>query len=127
MTAKKNGDDSYTYKTSKVEHSHMLDARDKAVKDRMQTARGMATTTAKSTRELYANALAGASEEVAGRMPKQNAFGKAVRLVRKGDHPKAPQNLSELVIPEILTTTGKQKTIYISSFTSNNVEKKIII
>lgn len=112
LTAKKNADGSYTYKPNSVQHTHMIDARDKEVKNRLTKAMKSAKETNKTTRDLYAEALCGAPEEIVAQMPKANTFGKMVRNERKGDHPKAPKSLAELVLPEISTTTGENFVMY---------------
>lgn len=73
----------------------------------MKEALDKAKTTDKTARELYAEALAGASDEVVSRMPKSETIGKSIRTVRNGDYPTAPKTMAEFVLPQILTNSGK--------------------
>lgn len=106
LTVKKTAD-GCSYKENAAKHTHIIDARDKAAKERVKEALKKAKSTDKTTRELYAEALSGAPEEVVSRMPKAETIGKAIRTVRNGDYPKAPQTIAELVLPQILTNSGK--------------------
>lgn len=107
LNVKKTNDGSTTYKENGVPHQHVIDVRDKLVKERLTKAKEAAKTTTKPTRELYSDALAGAPEEIIPHMPKPGAFNKMVQTVRKGDHPIAPKTLNDLVLPEILTKSGE--------------------
>lgn len=106
MTVKKTAE-GCSYKENDAKHTHIIDARDKMAKDLLKEALEKAKSTDKSTRELYAETLSGAPEEVVSRMPKADTFGKSVRTVRNGECPKAPQTMAELVLPKILTNSGK--------------------
>lgn len=86
----------------------MIDVRDKVVQNRMGKAKEMARTTNKPPREIYAEALSGAPDEVVVRFPKASAFGRGIRNERKGDGPKAPKTLAELVLAPTTTTTGEE-------------------
>lgn len=101
LTAKKNEDGSVTYKVNNSTHTHTIDARDKDVKVRLQKAKKDAGSGAKPTRLLYGEALNHASDETLVQMPSQKSFGKQMRNKRKGDHPKAPTNLTELVLTDV--------------------------
>lgn len=97
LTAKRNEDGTtYTYTQNGASHTHTLDARDKEVKEIMQKSRQKAKDTDKSSRALYAESLSGTADEIAGQMPKVNAFAKGMRDQRKGNHPPAPKTLVEL-------------------------------
>lgn len=96
-----------SYSENAAKHTHIIDSRDKAAKERVKETLEKAKTTDKTTRELYAEALAGAPEEVVVRMPKADTIGKGIRNVRNGDYPKAPKTLAELVLPPITTNSGK--------------------
>lgn len=99
--------DGCSYNENRAVHTHTIDARDKMAKDRCNEALQKATATDKTTRELYAEAVGGGlPQEVVSRMPKADTFAKSVRTVRNGACPKAPQSMSELVLPEILTNSG---------------------
>lgn len=61
-----------------------------------------AKNTNKTTRDLFAQSLAGAPTEILGQMPMRTAM----RSERKVYLPKAPKNLVDLVLLEVRTTTG---------------------
>lgn len=73
----------------------------------MQNAKNAAKATTKPSRKLYGEALNGVSDEVIAKMPNQAAFSKQIREQRKGDHPTAPKDLSELVLPEVQNSVGE--------------------
>lgn len=101
------------YQEKGAAHTHLIDARDKEVSDRMKAAKKTAKeNTSKPTRELYSEALAGASSEVLAQMPSSSTFAKNMRNQRKNSHLKAPQNLKELVLPPILTEAKEEFVIY---------------
>lgn len=106
LTEKKTENGS-TYKTNDVSHQHVIDVRDKLVKERLDKAKESAKMTTKPTRELYADALAGAEEEIIPHMPKSGAFNKMMQNIRKDDRPVSPKTLDELVLPEVFTKSGK--------------------
>lgn len=106
LTKKLNEDGSFTFKPSKVEHTHINDVRDKMAKERVDEATKTAMETNTTTRELLAQSLSGAPTELLSQMPNANTFGKAIRNARQGIHLKAPKCLEDLVLENILTTTG---------------------
>lgn len=107
LTGKKNADGTYTYKQNAAKHTHIVDARDVEVKSRLEEAKKDAKGTKLPNRDLYAKSLAGASDEIVASVPKAESFAKTMRNQRKGDHPKAPKSLNELVLKDIVTTTGQ--------------------
>lgn len=107
LTAKKNIDGTYTYKENKGEHSHTIDPRVQSVKVIMQKAKIAAQTTTKPSRKLYGEALNGVPDAVIAKMPNQGAFSKQMREQRKGNHPTAPKDLSELILPEVKNSVGE--------------------
>lgn len=115
LIGKKNKSGGFDY-TEKHTHTHLIDVRDKAVKVRVAKAMESAKSSAKSSREIYAESLNGAQAEVVANMSKANAITRAVRLQRKGDHPKNPKDLNELVLEDVRTTVGEYKTICFYSF-----------
>lgn len=89
-----------------------------------------AKTSDKTSRALYAEALSGTPDEVAGQMPKANAFGKSMRNQRKGNHPPAPKTLAELppfAVGDVLTTTGNNFVVYDSAWHHQDPNDRIII
>lgn len=78
----------------------------------MNKAKEAAATTNKTTREIYADGLAGIQEEVVGQMPSSSAFSRNMRRQRKTNHPTAPTNLAELVLPEIFTLANENFVLY---------------
>lgn len=84
MTGKRNPDGTYTYTPNKAEHSHILDIREVEAKARVNTAKQNAALSNKSIRELYSDAVAGATAEVLGQMPSQATFSKSMSDQRKG-------------------------------------------
>lgn len=81
--------------------------REKEVKNRVENAKKVAKSSNKPTREIYAEALGGTSDDVVAQFPKATTFAKAIRNERKGDGPKAPKTLAELELPQITTLTGE--------------------
>lgn len=112
LTGKKNEDGSFDYKQNNAMHTHTLDARDVEVKARLDKAKKDAGSGGKPTRKLYSEALDKASDEVLVHMPNQNAFSKQIRSKRTGDHPKAPKDLSELVLNDVKNSTGENFLLY---------------
>lgn len=109
----KNEDGTYVYQTKGAAHTHLIDARDKEVMDRMKKAKATAKTdTAKTTRELYSEALAGASDEVIAQMPSSSTFAKNMRNQRINGHSKAPQSLKELELLPISTKADEPFVMY---------------
>lgn len=106
LTAKRNANGTFTYKTNNCTHTHIIDAREMSVKTIMQNSKDAAKTTSKPSRKLFGEALGGVSDEVIAKMPNQGAFSKRMRVQRKGDHPKAPKDLTELELPEVLNSVG---------------------
>lgn len=96
----------------------------------MKESKKKAKTSDKTSRALYAEALSGTPNDVAGQMPKANTFGKIMRNQRKGNHPPAPKSLSELPpfgIGDILTTTGHNFVVYDSASDHPDSDDRIII
>lgn len=106
MTRKRNADGSETFKVNAAEHQHINDVRDKLVKEPVTEAKKAAKSTNKNPRLLLAESLAGAPTEILAQMPNANAFSKAMRNERKGNLPKAPKNLNDLVLTDVRTTSG---------------------
>lgn len=98
-----------------VEHTHTIDVRDRQVKERIKIAQRAAKETNKTTRELYADAVAGASEDVIAQMPKAQSFAKNMRDQRKGSYAKAPKSVTELQMPQIKTAEGEDFLMFDSS------------
>lgn len=107
-----NQDGTFFYKTNGATHTHTIDVRDSLVKGRIEAAKKSAKESDKKTRELYSDAMAGLAEEVVTQMPSANSFGKIMRNQRKHDHPKAPNNLSELKLPPIKTKADEEFVMY---------------
>lgn len=124
MTCKKNEDGSETFKVNAAEHQHINDVRDKLVKERVVEAKKAAKSTNKNPRLLFAESLSGAPTEILGQMPNANAFGKAMRNERKGNLPKAPKNLDEIVLTDVRTTTGAN---FLYDDNGPNKKERIII
>lgn len=132
LTVKLNEDGTRTYKRNTAAHTHILDARDKAVKKVVQKAKQKAKDSGKSSRALYAESLGGQADEIVGQMPKVNAFGKTMRNQRKGNHPPAPKTLAELAplnTFDIRTTTGEPFLLYDSrnDVHQNDTAERIIM
>lgn len=72
----------------------------------------IAKTTTKTPRELYTDTLNGLEEEIVGNVPNQAAFAKVVRKQRTNNHPTAPKNVEELVLPEIETSSNEKFVMY---------------
>lgn len=94
------------YKRNKADHTHINDVREKMVQERLDKAKIAAKIT-NSPRDLYAQSLSGLPDGALVQMPRQNAFGKTIRNARKGDHPKVPKKIDELVLENITTSTGQ--------------------
>lgn len=130
LTAKKDENGGYTYKQNGASHTHILDPRDKEVNSIMNEAKKKAKTADKSSRALYAEALSGTPDEIAGQIPKANAFGKSMRNQRHANHPPAPKTLAELApfgIGDVLTTTGNNFVLYDSASHQDDPEDRIIV
>lgn len=84
LIGKRNIDGTYAYTQKRAQHSHLLDIREIEAKARVNAAKESAVNSKKSARELYSDAIAGASAEVLGQMPTQEAFSKLIRDQRKG-------------------------------------------
>lgn len=114
LIGKKNQDGTYTYTVKGAAHSHIVDARDAIVKDRMKEAKKKAKVSNKPNREIFAESLNGLAEEVVAKMPKSNSFAKTMRNQREGtnNYPKSPKSLEELVLPPIRTTTDAEFVMY---------------
>lgn len=87
----------------------------------MEIAKKAAKETNQTTRELYADAVAGASEDVIAQMPKAQSFGKSMRDQRKGSYPKAPKSIIELEMPHIKTLDGADFLMFDSGPNTNRI------
>lgn len=114
LIGKKNADGTYTYTQKGAPHTHVVDARDVLVKERIKEAKETAKKSNKTTREIFAQSLNGLGEEIVAKMPKAATFGKLIRNERKGNnnYPKSPKSLEELIMPDIRTTTDEEFVLY---------------
>lgn len=95
LTAKKNKDETFTYKQNGAIHTHTLDARDQEV--------GNSKKMGNATHEIGTAASAsGTTEGIIGQKETK----------RKGNHPPAPKSLAALDSPNVLTTTNEKFLLY---------------
>lgn len=121
-------DGTYTYSRNTANHTHIVDLRDKIVKDVVQKAQQNAKNTNASSRDLFASSLSGLSNDVISQMPNANAFGKNMRDQRKGKMPPAPKSLADVVLSDVKTTTGEEFLMFDSNeVVENDPENRIIM
>lgn len=91
----------------KKEHSHVIDIRHVEVAKKVAKLKDMANTTDKTPREIISEEQAGLSDDVLAQLPSYESMTAAVRMERKGDAPKAPKNLNELRLGEVVTSKNE--------------------
>lgn len=109
--------DEYTYKLNN-DHSHLIDARDAHVKERMAKIRKQARETTKPPRQIIAESLENTHETVMVQMPTYASLSKTVRRERKDvNQKKAPKSLDEIDLGDVLTANNEPFLFYDSGTT----------
>lgn len=105
MTRKRGVNNEYTYKVSR-EHNHLVDVREEEVATIKAKAKKLAETSGKTTRDIIAEASAGASNEGLAQLGNYSALRNTLAKKRKDNLHKAPTDLNELEIPDAYKRTS---------------------